>query len=102
MPNYNLQPSFLSLTLIFHIYLPGMTSTFLLNYHLLKKKKVIIVLSPSVFFFLSFFLSFFLFGCAGSSLLCGLFSSCGKQRQPFVAVRGLLRAVASLVTKPGL
>ena len=101
MPNYNLQPSFLSLTLIFHIYLPGMTSTFLLNYHLLKKKKSYHCFKSQCLF-LSFFLSFFLFGCAGSSLLCGLFSSCGKQRQPFVAVRGLLRAVASLVTKPGL
>ena len=55
MPNYNFQPSFLSLTLIFHIYLPGMTNTFLLNYHFFFK--VIIVLIHSVFFFLSFFVA---------------------------------------------
>ena len=32
----------------------------------------------------------FVFGCAVSSLLCGLFSSCGKHGYCLVAVRGLL------------
>ena len=32
----------------------------------------------------------------------GLFSSCGEQGLPFVAVRGLLIAVASLVAEHGL
>ena len=36
---------------------------------------------------------------AGSSLLHGLFSSCGKWGLLFVAVWGLLDAVASLVTE---
>ena len=53
MPNYNLWPSFLSPTLIFHIYLPGMTNTFLLNY--LFFFNVIIVLIHSFSFFLSLF-----------------------------------------------
>ena len=33
---------------------------------------------------------------------CGLFSSCGEQGLLFVAVRGLLIAVASLVAEHGL
>ena len=47
-----------------------------------------------------FFLGFiFLFtaGCAGSSLLCGLFSSCREQEPVFVAELGLLFAMVSLV-----
>ena len=41
----------------------------------------------------------FVFGCAGSSSLCGLFSSYGQQGLLFGTVRGLLIAVASLVVK---
>ena len=41
----------------------------------------------------------FIFGCAGSSLLPGLFSSCGEWGLHFVAASGLLIAVASLVAK---
>ena len=38
--------------------------------------------------------------CVGSSLLCaGFFSSCGEQGLLFVAVHGLLTAVASLVAE---
>ena len=44
-----------------------------------------------------FFLNLFIFGYAGSSLLCGLFSSCGEGGLLFVAVHGFLIAVASLV-----
>ena len=44
---------------------------------------------------------FFFFGCSGSSLLWGLFSSCGEQGLVFVAVRRLLIAVASLVQSMG-
>ena len=43
----------------------------------------------------------FIFGCVG--LLCAwAFSSCGEQGLLFVAVRGLLIAVASLVVEHGL
>ena len=43
-------------------------------------------------------LLFYLFGCAGSSLLHGLFSSCGEQELLSVTVHGLM-VVASLVAK---
>ena len=39
--------------------------------------------------------SFFFFGCVWSSLLCAGFPTCGEWRLLFVAVRGLLTAVAS-------
>ena len=45
---------------------------------------------------------YFIFGCVGSSLLCAGFSSCGKWGLLFVAVRGLLIAMASLVAEHGL
>ena len=42
-------------------------------------------------------------GCMGSLLLrTGFLSSCGKRGLLFVAVRGLLIAVASLVAEHGL
>ena len=41
----------------------------------------------------------FVFGCAGSSSLCGLFSSYSQQGLLFSTVRGLPIAVASLVVK---
>ena len=47
--------------------------------------------------FLNGFIYLLIFGCAGSSLLCGLFSSCGKVEATLVAVPGLLTKVASLV-----
>ena len=40
---------------------------------------------------------FFILGCAGSLLLCGLLSSCGEQELLFVAICRLLIVVASLV-----
>ena len=57
------------------------------------------------FFFFSFigntFLFFkneFIFGCIGSSLLCvGFLFSCGEQGLLFIAVRGPLIVVASLI-----
>ena len=52
--------------------------------------------------FKKFFFSVFLFGCVGSSSLAGLFSSCGAQGLLFVAVCGLLIAVASLVAEQEL
>ena len=55
------------------------------------------VCSKNFFFFLNF-----IFGCVGSSLLTRAFSSCGEQGLLFVAVRGLLTAVASLVVEHGL
>ena len=41
-------------------------------------------------------------GYVGSSLLCVSFSSCGEQGLLFIAVRGLLIVVASLVVEHGL
>ena len=57
-----------------------------------------------VFFFLIYNPFFFslLFGCAGSSLLPGLSSSCGEWGYSQVVGHGFLIAVASLVLKPGL
>ena len=43
----------------------------------------------------NFFKILFIFGCAGSSVLLWLFSSCGKQGYFLVAVLGLLTAAAS-------
>ena len=61
------------------------------------------------FFFLSFwevffFFSFlkFIFSCAGSSLLCGPFSSCGDQEPLFIEVSGLLTAVACFISEHSL
>ena len=57
----------------------------------------------SVFLHINLFILFILiFGCVGSLLLRGAFSSCGEQGLLFVAVRGLLIAVASLVVEHGL
>ena len=57
-----------------------------------------------VLFFLNKFIYFiyFTFGCIGSSLLRAGFLSCGERGLLFVAVRGLLIAVASLVVEHGL
>ena len=49
-----------------------------------------------IFSFISFWL------CAGSSLLRGLFSSCGKQGLLSVAVHRLLIVVASLIVEHSL
>ena len=54
---------------------------------------------PSTSFFL---MNLFIFGCVGSSLLRVGFSSCSERGLLFVAVRGLLIAVASLVAEHGL
>ena len=56
-------------------------------------------------FLFIYFLKFiyFIFGCIGSSLLCArAFSSCGERGLLFIAVRGLLIVVASLVVEHGL
>ena len=47
--------------------------------------------------FLKLLFNLFSFGCAASWLLPGLFSSRGEQGLSFVAVQGLLIAVASLL-----
>ena len=46
-------------------------------------------------FFCFFYL--FIFGCAGSSLLCGVFCSCSEWELLFVAVHEFLTVMASLV-----
>ena len=62
--------------------------------------KVLVILSGDIVGYAGVYLFFFyfIFGCIGSSLLrAGFVSSCGEQGLLFVAVRGLLIAVASLV-----
>ena len=54
------------------------------------------------FIFIYLFIYLFIFGGIGSSLLRGLFSGCGEQGLLFIAVCGLLIAVASLVVEDGL
>ena len=46
-------------------------------------------------FFFNNLKNLYIFGCAGSLLLCGLFSSCSEQRLLFIVLRRLLTAVAS-------
>ena len=48
------------------------------------------------FFFVGFFflIYLFIFGCARSLLLCGLFSSCSEWRLLFIVVLGFLTALA--------
>ena len=58
--------------------------------------------SPLFFYFLKLINFFFFFGCVGSLLLHMAFSSCGEQGLLFVAVHGLLIAVASVVVEHGL
>ena len=57
----------------------------------------------TILFDLCLFLSkkkkIFIYGCAGSSFLCELFSSYGEWGYSPVAVHGLLIAVASLVAE---
>ena len=50
-----------------------------------------------LFVFKIYLFYLFTFGCFGSLLLCVAFSSCGERGLLFVAVRGLLIVVASLV-----
>ena len=50
--------------------------------------------------FLNTFIYLFIFGCAESSLLCRLFSSCGELELLFAVVRRLLIIVASFVVAP--
>ena len=54
-----------------------------------------------IFFFFSF-VYLFIFGCVGSLLLHVGFLSCGERGLLFVAMRGLLIAVASPVVEHGL
>ena len=44
----------------------------------------------------------FFVGCAGSSVPCGFFSSCGEQGSSLVEVWGLLIAVVPLVEEHSL
>ena len=57
---------------------------------------------PSFSLYINLFILFIIFGCVGSSLLRGLFSSWGERGLLFIAVHGLLIAVASLVAEHGL
>ena len=61
------------------------------------------VASFFLFCFLNLFIILYLFLAALGLCCCaGAFSSCGEQGRLFVAVRGLLIAVASLVAEHGL
>ena len=46
-----------------------------------------------------FFKKLFIYGCAGTSLLCGLFSSCGELGGYSMVVVGELLIMASLVVE---
>ena len=54
------------------------------------------------FNFLSFFLLFYILAALGLRCCARAFSSCGRQGLLFVAVRGLLIVVVSLVVEHGL
>ena len=60
-----------------------------------------ILLSSYLFFFFLFFFKFFL-AVLGLCCCAQAFSSCGERGLLFVAVCGLLMAVASLVAEHGL
>ena len=60
------------------------------------------MLKQAAVFFKKNIIFVFIFGCAGASLLQGLFSSCGEQGLLFIEVYGLLIVVASLVAEYGL
>ena len=55
----------------------------------------------SWFHFSFFNMILFIFGCAGSWMLCGLFSGCSEWRLLLVAVCRLLVVVASLAVEQG-
>ena len=61
---------------------------------------VVVNLLKNVFFLIYKFIYFWL--CWVFAAACGLFSSCGEWGPLFVAVCGLLIAVASLVAEHGL
>ena len=64
--------------------------------------KLLNPLRPCVKHYFIFFLNYlFILGCAGSSLLCRLFSSCVSGSYSLVAVYGLLVAVASFAAEQG-
>ena len=60
------------------------------------------VLFVCLFLFFNKFIYLFIFGCVGSSLLRATFSSWSEWGLLFVAVHGLLTAVAYLVAEHGL
>ena len=53
-------------------------------------------------FLQNYFIYLFIFGCAGSSLLLGLFSSFRDRGYSLFVVYGLVIALASLITEHGL
>ena len=55
-----------------------------------------------LFFVFCFNLINLFIGCVGSSFCAQAFSSCGERGLLFIAVHGLLIAVASLVAEHGL
>ena len=58
-------------------------------------------LSGTQFSFFKILFIYFIFGCSGSLLLRGLFSSCGEQGLPCLVGHGLLISVASRVQSMG-
>ena len=57
---------------------------------------------PKIFFFINLFFIYLFFAALGLRCYAWAFSSCGEQGLLFVAVHGLLIAVASLVLEHGL
>ena len=75
---------------------------FLTCIHLLVFEKFVFHISYKADLLATVSLNFIIFGCAGSSLLHGLCSSCGKWELLPIAMHGLLVAVASLVVEQRL
>ena len=67
-------------------------------------REVLFLLFDQVILLFYIYINLFIFGCVGSSLLWEgwAFSSCSEQGLLFIAARGLLIAVASLVAEHGL
>ena len=63
-------------------------------------KELTILFYFLIFLFIYFYL--FIFGCDGSRCCAWTFSSCSERGLLFIAVRGLLTVVASLVAEHGL
>ena len=83
---------------------PDLSNTFNQNLEVKNVKLLCLVTFPPLLFSLFLFFKFYLLFLAALGLRCctRAFSSCGEQRLLFVAVRGLLIAVASLVAEHGL
>ena len=73
-----------------------------LSYHISIFTTLKILCAPLLFIVSIVCFVLFCFGCVGSLFCAQAFSGCGEQGLLFIAVRGLLIAVVSLVVEHGL